>query len=824
MEVLKINRLVICGILLFAVSCGENTSTNTGSGQSTSPVTATVSAGEGLESFSYHNSTAYKANFGATGVSLSAATSASTEGDIASYSWEQASGPTVTFTSDTTSSTATFDIPAMTAILHVSDQYKWQVLPVSRDDAILEFRLTATDAASNSDKTTFKIYLYDNDEEVKTTTGLSNVGIGEKVYLAGAGLKTGSTASSTVSDWVWTLTPPDDSSAALSNGTSQIANFTPDIAGTYTINYTATENKSDGTTAAITGSLTVTASSFVGVGTMADATPDEDEGQCGACHNGGEAADITSEWQATGHASMFQQVIGYYKSYAAASAPYCWECHTTGYNTSATNGGFDDLVTAAGYSFPSAGTTWSQFTADNPTLTPLTNIQCENCHGPGADHKGDTSRIAKVVWNSGICGKCHPQEKEWKVSVHNSTGVIGGRGAYQSYWVGSATSAACVRCHTSGGFEQEVAGETHSAQNAYDYGVGCAACHDPHSIAADTPSGGATSVSGNDSTQLRIKGLVTMKDAVTASDTPTQVDVGKAAVCYSCHDGFYAYDEQDCDSDGDGIADALCTTIDQAATQYFRTPHNNVQALVLEGKGAITAFSSSAYNFTLTENSFHTSDLFTLRNGSGNSSLSNDNDKCVTCHMGTTPEAEDEGYLKVGGHTWNMENGEVKFTAGCTSCHTTISDFNRTARADYDGDGDVEGIQDEIKGLLLALSTKIRAIDATNISSTSGTTQAEDGAITVASLSYSGSKSNTTSPDTCSSVATPADYKACTMASANIDLRRAAYNHNLIANDGSLGVHNAAFAVQLLQKTYTAISTMNSGNSFTTDYPGAVIR
>jgi hypothetical protein len=773
--------LVSCFLLLSA--CGNNSSTS--SSAAATYVTAAITAGDNLESFTYHASTAYKANFGATGLGVSAATSAGETGhDIASYSWEQISGPAVTFTSGTTSATATFDAPAITSMLHASDQYRWQVLPVSRDDAVAVFRLTVADASGNSDITTFDVYLFDGANEIKTSAGLTNVGIGEKVYLAGPSWKANSsTASTVVTDWTWALAAPDGSAAALSDATSQIVNFTPDVEGSYTITYSSVTAGVAATT------LTVTASNYVGVGTIDDATPNASAGQCGACHDGTVEGDKTSEWQETGHSSIFQQVIGYYKS--KAPQPYCWECHTTGYNTetSADNGGFDDLVSDTGYSFPSAGTTWDAFTTDNPTLTPLTNIQCENCHGPGSTHTGEYQN-----WNSGICAKCHPQESEWKNSAHNSTGVVGTAGRYRTSWAG----VGCVRCHTGAGFMQEVSGEELTAQTSDDVGIQCQACHDPHSMAGDEASG-ATSVSGNDSTQLRVKGNVTMKD-----DARTVIDAGKAAVCYECHDGNYSFDEDDCDSNADGTADAICETIDQTATQYHRAPHYNTQSFVLEGLGALTGFSDSSYNFTLTENSFHTSDLFTLRYGSGDSTQSNENDKCVTCHMGTAPEEEETGYLLVGGHTWKMENGSVSFTAGCTTCHTTLADFNRTSRADYDGNGSIEGIQDEISGLLLALANKLKSIDATNLAG--GTTQADDGAITVAAITYGASTSQ------------------AKMNLTNIDVRRAMYNYNLMVKDGSLGIHNAAFAVQLLQKTYTAISTMNAGNSFAADYPNATLR
>ncbi|MBI2344044.1 MAG: hypothetical protein HYV02_06905 [Deltaproteobacteria bacterium] len=771
-------------IAIMFAACG---SSNTGSTTVTTP-TATITAADGLTAFSYRGGTAYYADFGDTGVGISGATSATVEGaPVASYAWEQISGVPVTITSGRSGDTLIFDIPAMTAILHASDEYRWQVLGISRNDAQLEFRLTVTDADGNGDVGTYTVHLFDNGAEVKTSSGIPNVGVGEKVYLSGPSLKANTnTTSSTVTDWSWTLTQPSTSTATFTDSSTttsarQIPSFVPDIAGTYTVAYVSPSSGQSGT-------LTINAANYVGVGTIADASADSSIGQCGNCH-----VDNELTWEETGHAVQFEQAIG---SYAAkAPEPYCWECHTVGFNTesAATNAGFDDLVDEAGYAFPSTGTTWPAFTENNPTLTPLTNIQCENCHGPGKAHMGITidSRIAYQTWNAGVCGKCHPQEAEWKISAHNSTGVTtAGRYQLSSWW-----GAACARCHSTGGFIQHAAGATVTAQETHDFLVTCVACHDPHSQAGDTVSG-STAISGNDSTQLRLKGVVTLKD-----DAGTQVDAGAAAVCYTCHDGFYVEGEEDCDTNGDGTADAVCETVDQVATQYFRQVHGNPQAFVLEGVGVVTAFSDSAYNVTLTENSFHTSSYFTLKRGTGDVTQSDENNKCVTCHMGTTPTAEETGYRLVGGHTWRLANGGTQFLSACTACHPGLTTFNRTARADYDGDGSVEGIQDEIKGLLLALSTKILSTDSTNISG--GTTADADGVITVGHLSFS----NQTK-----------------MNASTIDVRRAVYNHNVISKDGSLGVHNAAFAIQVLQKTYASISQLNGGNGFSADYPNATLR
>ena len=445
---------------------------------------------------------------------------------------------------------------------------------------------------------------------------------------------------------------------------------------------------------------------------------------------------------------------------------------------------------------------YDDFVSFYPSAAKLSGVQCENCHGAGSQHAGDPLRISFSSSQSGVCGQCHQEKKEWANSLHNSTGVVNDQyqGGYQSIWL-LATS--CVRCHSAKGFSTYLKnGKKDLVIEAGAFpGVTCAACHDPHSAA--NPA------------QLRLAGNVTM-----VVDNST-VNAGKAATCYACHDGLYQYNEKMCDSNNDRSADTVCTTPDQAATMYYSTlyyqpVHYNTQAPVLEGKGALVDLNGDGTaDFTLTENSFHTDPKFILASLTGNKNLPSENNKCITCHMAKGPLAGEKGHQQMGGHAIRLNsmqrivgtlNGlevdiaaeEIQLTTSCTICHPSVTKFNRTARGDYDGDDVLEGIQDEVRGLLLAVSTKIRSLDKTNINQSSGS-MSSNGTISVGALSYVSQSAFTKTTNT---------------------LRRGLWNHNLIALDGSLGIHNAAFTVQVLQGTYTAVG----GNSFATDYPKAILR
>jgi hypothetical protein len=84
---------------------------------------------------------------------------------------------------------------------------------------------------------------------------------------------------------------------------------------------------------------------------------------------------------------------------------------------------------------------------------------------------------------------------------------------------------------------------------------------------------------------------------------------------------------------------------------------------------------------------------------------------CVACHMWPGLDAKNPNFMKVGEHSFNTASPDGKFEYGapCQDCHGKVKDFNLKAKADYDGNGKVEGVQDEVKGLLDALWKALQA-------------------------------------------------------------------------------------------------------------------
>ncbi len=144
-------------------------------------------------------------------------------------------------------------------------------------------------------------------------------------------------------------------------------------------------------------------------------------------------------------------------------------------------------------------------------------------------------------------------------------------------------------------------------------------------------------------------------------------------------------------------------------------------------------------------------------------------DACVTCHTHAHAGDPEHGIPNFTGHNFEPT------VEACAPCHGTLADFSEImAKQDFDDDGTIEGVQVEIEGLLVKLEEAI--IDAS--------TTAEARAILETSFEDSlGSPRVTT-----------------------VDQRKAGYNWAFVSFDGSMGVHNTTYAVQLLQQSIELVS------------------
>jgi hypothetical protein len=352
-------------------------------------------------------------------------------------------------------------------------------------------------------------------------------------------------------------------------------------------------------------------------------------------------------------------------------------------------------------------------------LKNVANIQCESCHGPGSEHgaSGGNPKLISVSYSAGDCAQCHDDEpyhiknQEWNNSRH----------AIATFEPSGEGRESCVGCHTGIGFIDRMNAKPESERRTDYEAITCAACHDPHD--ATNPH------------QVRRVGDVTLMNNTVVTRG------GQGKLCMNCHMSR---------RNGPEYADAT------PGSSRFG-PHHGPQTDMLVGTNAVNygkALPSSGHLFAV-------------------------QDSCVTCHLQATA-ASDPARGKAGGHTFkpswdggttNDVSDDVHLVGACIQCHGPITSFN-VARYDYDEDGVIEGIQDEVEGLLHELAMMLPPVGQPTVNITAAYTLAQ---------------------------------------------RRAAYNYLFVEEDGSKGVHNPAYAVGLLK---ASITDLKSGGGFDTDLDG----
>ena len=388
------------------------------------------------------------------------------------------------------------------------------------------------------------------------------------------------------------------------------------------------------------------------------------------------------------------------------------------------------------------------FTPDElPDVANLANIQCENCHGPASEHAyafGNTNAVdwPRIAVDTNNAGTCN--------QCHDSPPTE----AYGTQWYVSAHSGA-----------QSTAATIPSGSGRNQ----CVMCHTAYGFVTRVNNNISNSVAGGTITNF-------------AATNTAYAAIG-CQTCHEPHGGTVPHKQSAPDPNADrGNAgrwngDHQCgrRTIVPGMPSFPRWrgvqqrhpvcagerdvgggssfgPHDGPQGDMIEAANAITyglAIPSSAHRLTVSN-------------------------VCVGCHMQTIASSN-PGYLLSGEHTWemsyNVTNAGVVTTvdqvAVCNQCHGGITNFNFPVE-DYANTGTIQGVQTEVQILLNQLSQLLP--------NSSGVV---DGTVK-SSLSV---KTNWTQAQL-----------------------QAAYNYQFVANDGSMGVHNAPFATGLLKASIANLS------------------
>ena len=696
-------------------------------------------------------------------------------------------------------------------------------------------------------------------------TPTMNHAVGTRVYLnAGGPLANGQS---------WSLTAPATSKVTgFDNATAQFPSFIPDVPG----KYVATLG---------TESLTIYASTWVGcidgsqttpIGGLVNAwngstpVPYGIQGLCAGCHmgDGANAIDEFTPWMGTRHA--LKMTYGMDGTAGFVSGEGCLSCHGVGFDPAN-----QDPSVAGGLSYVAANDNWVYPAKPNPTAwanTPaavqqLSNIQCENCHGPQGGGGGNLSAAHKLTDVDGTpqpfqsprmsyaaedCGICHASSthhhhySEWATPdpTHPSVSYNGGMGHMNLATaqkegmtkVGGqdALNPSCGRCHTAQGFTEYVdnlqqgnVGQLSPTQQAA--GVisvntvqpqTCQSCHDPHQDVLDE--------NGVDQYQLRVWGSVGLLPSGFGVD-----GMGAGAVCIVCHNsrnGAYGADP----------------TTNATATAYLHEDTDPIGSNPTAGLGQ-ASFSMGAPHEANQGDVFEGRNAYFLGNQTPMiSPHSAVKDTCVGCHMenqpqtmGTTPET----------HLFWISDPEVPTL--CSSCHangTTNVDGASLRAAVNDGLARIAGamgaavkarindaagrymaptgygawtdtgvvvlgkvtdpVSGEASSAPITISTATNALVSTQVASINymglTLTLTFTSAVTVPGI---------TNPVASFNVALGSIFDASgtnPMFAQNGNLAKAVWNYALIHQDESLGVHNPPFVTAVLSATVNPPANPNA--------------
>ena len=362
---------------------------------------------------------------------------------------------------------------------------------------------------------------------------------------------------------------------------------------------------------------------------------------------------------------------------------------------------------------------------DDAPIVLYENVQCESCHGPASAHlESKNPADITVDFTVDNCAQCHngthhPFLENWSQSAHNFS-----TDGHQ------VTSGSCQGCHEGVAAAERL--EDESGLATYYGGGGtardttgaplqpviCTTCHDPHN--------------GENPHQVRTVADVHLIES--NGETPVITEGGIGKLCMQCHHARHSAEEQI-----------------ETGDDHFG-PHRNPQADMLKGATGYHGVADAGFIWA------------------GPSHLKIEN-SCQTCHM-HMEEYTSEDEPAYTGHTFKPT------VEACATCHGTIEDFEDImAVADFDGNGQVEGIQTEVTGLMDLLADALVA-DGLDTTGTDITGALGDSLATVKQ-------------------------------------RSAGWNLVFLEEDQSHGVHNPDYAIQLLQQSYKYLT----GN----DVPNAVM-
>jgi predicted CXXCH cytochrome family protein len=192
-------------------------------------------------------------------------------------------------------------------------------------------------------------------------------------------------------------------------------------------------------------------------------TASDKQTTCGNCH-----VSHQTDWVTTKHASAYADLAN-----SGGAQDFCFQCHTVNQLGNA-------LTKPSGWNVVKD--------------TSYHDVQCESCHGPGADHVENPDGAPKPLASIAVsldatngCAECHngthhPFVEEWSQSAHATP---------EPHVIEQdpAEAADCIQCHTAQGALAAWGVNTEYVEKGDaipdQQGITCAVCHDPHGSAGN---------------------------------------------------------------------------------------------------------------------------------------------------------------------------------------------------------------------------------------------------------------------------------------------------------------------------------------------------
>ena len=454
----------------------------------------------------------------------------------------------------------------------------------------------------------------------------------------------------------------------------------------------------------------------------------------------------------TPHASAFSSPA--FMAAGGQTTNSCLPCHTVGYGL------------PTGFSFTNRNGVFSY-------ATNLAGVQCENCHGPAANHAAatdDPTAVPRVELAATVCGGCHsashtsftnaPTFEEWSSSGHAA--VV--PDALKSMSASTNNISSCGRCHSGSVRLALIKGQDPlTLTNDLDVAITCAVCHDPHQTNAN-PAQLRNPISSTNYFSLATSDVFASK-----YNANTNINL-----CAQCHNSRGA-----------------------AWTDTSRAPHRSLQYNFLLGSVGELLDGPAIFN-PGTHAGLPDSARFSTGFPTNSFYLTN---QCVSCHM---QQDAAPAYTYTQSHT-NTQSHTFEITTNYVHSHTfeVVTNVCSNCHLPAPNPGQPAPLVSDNVSLVIDELNQWAATQAPAALRTNGAVAWEY--TTPGGLIW---QTNQTGQVTGWTLADEVNFSGPSAAGQALipdNIKKARFNLYLVVNDSSLGAHNWIFALNLLSAAQNLI-------------------